>query len=72
MKVFSAITAKGRAAMGDEITAWLAFNRTVKVIDAIVVASSDRKFHCLSIVVFCEGADLRAPLSAPDPLDPRR
>ena len=40
--------------MGDEITAWLASNRAVKVVDAVVAASSDRKFHCLSIVLFCE------------------
>jgi hypothetical protein len=55
VKVFAATTAKARAALGDQITAWLADNPAVRVIEAVVNASSDREYHCLSIVLLCDG-----------------
>lgn len=52
-KVFSATKAKERAELGDCLTEWLASCAgTVEVVDTVVQQSSDRQFHCLSIVVF--------------------
>jgi hypothetical protein len=53
VKVFSATTARARALMGDQIAAWLAAHPSVTVLDTIVTTSSDRCFHCLSIVLLC-------------------
>lgn len=61
LKVFSATTAKGRRVIGDQITAWIASNPAVQVIEAVVAASSDREFHCLSIVLICD-EETSAPL----------
>jgi hypothetical protein len=55
VKVFSATTARVRAVLGDQIMAWLADNPAVRVIEAVVNASSDREYHCLSIVLLCDG-----------------
>lgn len=52
-KVFSATKAKERSELGDYLTEWLAAqDGTVEVVDTIVRQSSDRQFHCLSIIVF--------------------
>lgn len=52
-KVFSATKAKERSELGDYLTAWLVeCAGTVEVIDTVVRQSSDRQFHCLSIIVF--------------------
>lgn len=61
VKVFSATTARARALLGDQITAWLADNPAVRVVEAVVNASSDRAFHCLSIVLLCAGGASPAP-----------
>ena len=61
VKVFSATTARARTALGDQITAWLADNPSVRVLEAVVNASSDREFHCLSIVLLCDGGASPAP-----------
>jgi hypothetical protein len=55
VKVFSATTAHARTILGDRATVWLANNPSVRVLQAVVTASSDRAFHCLSIVLLCEG-----------------
>jgi 1,2-phenylacetyl-CoA epoxidase catalytic subunit len=57
VKVFSATTARARAVMGEQITAWLARHPSLEVVDTVLTASSDRAFHCLSIVLLCEGGD---------------
>lgn len=52
-KVFSATKAKERAELGDYLTEWLdASGGTIEVVDTVVRQSSDRQFHCLSIIVF--------------------
>ena len=52
-KVFSATKAKERSELGDYLTAWLAeCAGTVEIVDTLVRQSSDRQFHCLSIIVF--------------------
>ena len=52
VKVFSATKAKDREVLGDRITSWIRANPATRVVDKIVSLSSDREFHCLSIVVF--------------------
>jgi len=58
IKVFSATTARARAMLGDQVTVWLACRPSVEVVETVVTASSDRAYHCLSIVLLCdEGAE---------------
>jgi hypothetical protein len=63
VKVFTATTTKDRGILGDRIMSWLAARPGVAVRKAVVTASSDRDFHCVSITVFCE---------EPAPADPVR
>lgn len=52
-KVFSATKAKERSELGDYLTEWLvSCAGTVEIVDTVVRQSSDRQFHCLSIIVF--------------------
>lgn len=51
-KVFSATLARDREAMSDTINRWLASNAGLEVVDKAVLLSSDRQFHCLTIVFF--------------------
>jgi hypothetical protein len=55
VKVFSATKAKDREMLGDRITTWIRANPATRIVDKIVSLSSDREFHCLSIVVFFAG-----------------
>jgi hypothetical protein len=52
VKVFSATLAKQRAALGDQVTAWLRQNPDAEIVDKIVTQSSDAEFHCLTITLF--------------------
>lgn len=52
VKVFSATKAKERGELGDSISRWLKDHTDVKVVDQVVVQSSDNEFHCLSVVLF--------------------
>ncbi len=52
VKVFSTTLARDRDAMGDQITRWLQENRQLEVVDKVVTQSSDKEFHCLSIILF--------------------
>ncbi|MCG3173460.1 MAG: hypothetical protein GMKNLPBB_01657 [Myxococcota bacterium] len=51
VKVFSATLARDRESLGENITRWLQ-DSGAQVVDKIVVQSSDREFHCLSIILF--------------------
>jgi hypothetical protein len=51
IKVFSATKAKDRAVLGETTTTWLRSN-PYDVVDKVVRQSSDREFHCLSIILF--------------------
>jgi hypothetical protein len=53
VKVFSVTKAREREAIGDHVTAWIAANPALRVVNTIVALSSDAKFHCFSIVLFC-------------------
>jgi hypothetical protein len=52
MKVFSTTLARDREQMGDNITRWIQENPQVEVVDKIVTQSSDKEFHCLTIMLF--------------------
>jgi hypothetical protein len=52
VKVFSTTLARDRDALSDRITAWLREHGDVEVVDTVVRQSSDKEFHCLSIVFF--------------------
>jgi len=51
-KVFSTTLARDREAMSDTINRWLKEHADLEVVDKVVALSSDRQFHCLSIVLF--------------------
>jgi folate-dependent tRNA-U54 methylase TrmFO/GidA len=51
-KVFSATLARDREAMSETINRWLSEHPEVEVVDKAVALSSDRQFHCLSIILF--------------------
>ena len=53
VRVFSATKASDRHRLGDVVTHWLQqHKRAYEVADALVKQSSDREFHCLTIVIF--------------------
>ena len=51
-KVFSTTLARDREAMSDTINRWLGANPGLEIVDKVVKLSSDRQFHCLTIVFF--------------------
>jgi hypothetical protein len=53
MKVFSATKAQDREVLGNRVTDWLNANPQLEVLKTVVSLSSDRKFHCLSLVLIC-------------------
>ena len=54
IKVFSATKAKDRLALGERVTEWMASNPDLEISRTIVMQSSDRQFHCISIVLVCQ------------------
>jgi hypothetical protein len=56
VKVFSVTKARERDGIGEQVTAWLAANPAVRVVKTVVALTSDEKFHCFSIVLFCAAA----------------
>ena len=52
VKVFSATKAKDREELGESISRWLQANADLEIVDRVVSQSSDREFHCLTIVLF--------------------
>jgi hypothetical protein len=52
MKVFSATLARDREVLGERVTAWLRANPGLEVVDRVILQSSDREFHCISITLF--------------------
>lgn len=51
LKVFSATKARDREVLGERVTRWLR-SSAADVVDKLVLQSSDREFHCVTIVVF--------------------
>jgi len=53
VQVFSATKSRDREALGERITHWLRGpGRGAVVIEKVVRQSSDREFHCLSVLLF--------------------
>jgi folate-dependent tRNA-U54 methylase TrmFO/GidA len=52
VKVFSTTLARDREMMGETITDWLRKHPDIEIVDKVVSQSSDREFHCLSVVLF--------------------
>jgi hypothetical protein len=52
VKVFSATMQLERDRLGERVEQWLAQHPEVVVVDYTTTQSSDRAFHCLSIVLF--------------------
>ena len=53
VKVFVATKMRDRDALGDRVTSWISANPDLQILSKVVSLSSDRAFHCLSIVLFC-------------------
>jgi hypothetical protein len=56
VKVFSVTKAKDREAIGEKVTTWIASNPGARIVKTVVALSSDMKFHCFSIILFCSAA----------------
>jgi hypothetical protein len=52
VKVFSTTKPKDRDGLGERVTAWLRDHPTFTVLHVDVRLSSDRRYHCLSILLF--------------------
>lgn len=55
VKVFSATMQQDRDRLGETITAWLQARPRLRVVDKVILQSSDDSFHCLSVVLFYVG-----------------
>ena len=53
VKVFSVTKARERDSIGERVTDWIVANPAVRIVKTVVALSSDQKFHCYSIVLFC-------------------
>lgn len=52
VKVFSATKCSDRSVLGERVTDWLRKNPGAEVVDKVAMQSSDREFHCVTIVLF--------------------
>ncbi|WP_242344929.1 hypothetical protein [Anaeromyxobacter terrae] len=52
VKVFTTTLARDREHMGEHITRWLSDHPEYEVVEREVKQSSDKEFHCLSIILF--------------------
>jgi hypothetical protein len=52
VKVFSATMQQDRDRLGEQVTAWLAANRHLIIVEVSVTQSSDAAFHCVAITLF--------------------
>ena len=53
VKVFSATKARARDGLGELVTSWITANPGVQILEVVVLLSSDRQFHCFSLVLLC-------------------
>ena len=56
LQVFSATLSRQRDELGDVITTWIRSHPKYRLVDRIVVQSSDSRFHCLTIVIVYESS----------------
>jgi len=66
VKVFSTTKPKDRDSLGERVTAWLRDHPGVTILHTDIRLSSDRRYHCLSILLFGH-EDLRADARTPTP-----
>lgn len=52
VKVLSATLARNREELGDKATQWLQDNPSFELVEMRVAQSSDREFHCISLIMF--------------------
>lgn len=52
LQVFSATKARDREVLGERATEWLRSHPEIEIVDKTVKQSSDREFHCVTIVLF--------------------
>jgi hypothetical protein len=52
LKIFSTTLARDREALSERITKWIHDNPQLEIVDQLVRQSSDKEFHCLSILLF--------------------
>jgi hypothetical protein len=52
VKVFSTTLARNREVMGETVSRWIVEHPELEVVDREIRQSSDKQFHCVSIVVF--------------------
>ncbi len=52
VKVFSTTLARDRDALSERITGWMRDHPQLEIVDKVVEQSSDKEFHCLSVVFF--------------------
>ncbi len=52
VKIFSASKAEEREVLGERVTAWLSEHPHLEVRKIQTLQSSDKAFHCISVVVF--------------------
>jgi hypothetical protein len=64
LKIFSATMHDRREHLGEEITAWIAAHPANKLVEFVVVQSSDDMFHCVTIIAFYAQNDRRPSSSA--------
>jgi folate-dependent tRNA-U54 methylase TrmFO/GidA len=57
VKVFSTTLARDRDALSERITSWLHEHPHLEITDKFVTQSSDKEFHCLSIIFFFRERD---------------
>lgn len=51
VKVFSATKARERELLGERVTEWIRAHPEHEVFGRVITQSSDREFHCLTIVL---------------------
>jgi hypothetical protein len=56
VKVFCSTMSRDRELLGERVTDWLRIHPEIRVVKKVVSLSSDNRFHCLSIVLFCDRA----------------
>jgi hypothetical protein len=50
--MFAATKARDREKMGETISAWMAKNRHLEIVDWYITQSSDNEFHCVTMTLF--------------------
>lgn len=52
LRLFAATKSRDREALGERITEWIRSHPECRLVDKMVLQSSDAQFHCLTIVLF--------------------